>query len=66
MSEGCLAVAQEALSVMGFAGYKGEGPSALGRHIRDLHSAPLMINNARLIETMSNYLLLDSLQFSLA
>ena len=66
MSEGCLAVAQEALGVMGFAGYKNEGPTSLGRHIRDLHSAPLMINNARLVETMSSYLLLDPLQFSLA
>lgn len=66
MSEGCLAVAQEALSVMGFAGYRNEGPTSVGRHIRDLHSAPLMINNARLVETMSSYLLLDPLQFSLA
>ena len=66
MSEGCLAVAQEALGVMGFAGYRNEGPTSLGRHIRDLHSAPLMINNARLVETMSSFLLLDPLNFSLA
>lgn len=63
MSEGCLAVVQQALSTVGFAGYRSEGPSALGRHLRDLHSAPLMINNARLIDTMSSFLLLDPLQF---
>lgn len=66
MSEGCLAVVQEALTTVGFAGYKTEGAASLGRHLRDLHSAPLMINNARLIETMSSFLLMDPLQFGLA
>ena len=66
MSEGCLAVVQEALTTVGFAAYKTEGVASLGRHLRDLHSAPLMINNARLIETMSSFLLMDPLQFGLA
>ncbi|MDD0809710.1 acyl-CoA/acyl-ACP dehydrogenase [Curvibacter sp. RS43] len=66
MSEGCLAVVQQSLSTVGFAGYRTESPAAMGRHLRDLHSAPLMINNARLIETMSSFLLLDPLQFGLA
>ena len=66
MSEGCLAVVQEALATVGFAAYKTEGTASLGRHLRDLHSAPLMINNARMIETMSSFLLMDPLQFGLA
>ena len=66
MSEGCLAVVQQALSVVGFAAYRSEGPAALGRHLRDLHSAPLMINNARLIDAMSSFLLMDPLKFAIA
>jgi acyl-CoA dehydrogenase len=66
MSEGCLAVVQKALSTVGFAGYRAEGPASVSRHLRDLHSAPLMVNNARLIETMSSFLLLDPMTFAIA
>ena len=66
MSEGCLAVVQKALSTVGFAGYRAEGPSSVSRHLRDLHSGPLMVNNARLIETMSSFLLLDPMTFAIA
>ena len=65
MSQGCLEVAQQALAIVGFAGYSNAGPWSLSRQLRDLHSAPLMINNARINETLSNSLLLDPLNFGL-
>jgi acyl-CoA dehydrogenase len=41
----------EALAVCGIAGYKNDSPTSLARHLRDAHSAPLMINNHRILET---------------
>jgi acyl-CoA dehydrogenase len=66
MSEGCLAVVQKALTTAGYGGYSNSSPVSLSRPLRDLHSAPLMINNARLVETMSSFLLMDPLQFGMA
>jgi acyl-CoA dehydrogenase len=48
VSEGCLAVVQQALLACGFAGYQNNGRYSLSRHLRDLQSAPLMINNDRI------------------
>jgi acyl-CoA dehydrogenase len=45
VSEGCLAVVQQALLACGFAGYQNNGKASLSRHLRDLQSAPLMIQN---------------------
>ena len=38
---------QQALSICGMAGYRNDGPYSLGRHLRDMWSAPLMIGNDR-------------------
>ena len=51
VAEACLAAAQKALTVCGFAGYARQGPFSVERHLRDLNSAPLMIANARMRET---------------
>ena len=48
LSELGLEVVQEAMLVCGIAGYKYGTPYSLGRHLRDLHSAPLMVNNDRI------------------
>jgi acyl-CoA dehydrogenase len=45
VSEGCLAVVQQALLAGGFATYQNSGKVSLSRHLRDLQSAPLMIHN---------------------
>ena len=41
-------VAGLALQSVGIAGYRNGGPFSLGRHLRDLHSAMLMIGNDRI------------------
>jgi acyl-CoA dehydrogenase len=58
-SETCLEVVQEALLVCGFAGYSNAGPFSLSRHLRDLNSARLMINNDRIRENTARLLLLQ-------
>lgn len=50
-------LAQQALLVCGIHGYRNDGGSSVGRHLRDLLSAPLMIGNDR-IQAQSASLLL--------
>lgn len=59
MSTMALDVVQQALLVCGMAGYKQGTPYSLGRHLRDLWSAPLMINNDRIQTNTANLLLAD-------
>jgi acyl-CoA dehydrogenase len=59
-SEVCLEVVQEALLVCGFSGYSNTGPFSLSRHLRDLNSARLMINNDRIRDNTARLLLLQS------
>jgi acyl-CoA dehydrogenase len=42
-------VVQEALMVTGIAGYRNDGPFSVGRHLRDVLSAPLMVANDRIL-----------------
>ncbi|WP_419730624.1 acyl-CoA dehydrogenase family protein [Lichenicola sp.] len=48
LSEAALEVVQQAMLICGIAGYKYGTPYSIGRHLRDLHSAPLMVNNDRI------------------
>ncbi|SAL82159.1 acyl-CoA dehydrogenase [Caballeronia choica] len=57
ISTSALEVAQEALMICGMAGYKNDSPFSIGRHIRDLMSAPLMISNDRIELNTANLLL---------
>lgn len=57
VSEACLHVAREALTVCGFAGYARTGDFSVSRHVRDLTSAPLMIGNSRMREASARLLL---------
>jgi len=56
-SETAVEVCHGALRVCGFLGYKNGGPFSVGRHLRDAHSAPLMIANDRLHATNAAMLL---------
>ncbi|MBE7219180.1 MAG: acyl-CoA/acyl-ACP dehydrogenase [Caulobacteraceae bacterium] len=42
-------IVQEALLVTGLAGYRNDTPVSVGRHLRDVLSAPLMIANDRIL-----------------
>ena len=59
VSEGCMEVLNHAFHVCGIAGYRNDGPFSIGRHLRDLQSAPVMISNDRILENTSSLLLLQ-------
>ena len=42
-------IVREALTVTGIAGYRNDGPFSIGRHLRDVLSAPLMVANDRIL-----------------
>ncbi len=50
-SEAVVDACERALRVCGVMGYKNGGPYSVGRHLRDAHSAALMIANDRLLAT---------------
>ncbi len=51
----------EAMQICGLAGFKNGTPYSLGRHMRDLASAPLMISNDRILGNTSTMLLVHRL-----
>ncbi|SMG26180.1 acyl-CoA dehydrogenase family protein [Paraburkholderia susongensis] len=57
ISNTALQVVHEVLMICGMAGYKNGTPYSVGRHLRDLHSAPLMINNDRIAQNTASLLL---------
>ena len=57
VSEACLQVARQAMTVCGFVGYARSGEFSVARHVRDLTSAPLMIANSRMREGAARLLL---------
>ena len=56
-SEMILPVINQALRICGIMGYKNGTPYSLGRHLRDAHSAELMISNDRILGNTSTMLL---------
>ena len=48
----------KALQVLGIAGYKSGTRFSIGRHLRDAHSAPLMIGNDRIVANNAALLLI--------
>ncbi|WDD95304.1 acyl-CoA/acyl-ACP dehydrogenase [Burkholderia sp. FERM BP-3421] len=56
-SSTALEIVSHAAMICGMASYKNGTPYTLGRHIRDLHSAPLMISNDRIEANTANLLL---------
>jgi len=66
VSETCLHVAREALTVCGFAGYARTGDFSVSRHVRDLTSAPLMIGNSRMREADTTVQSVQAFSFTCA
>lgn len=50
MSDGVLEVVDDAMSICGIAAYRNDTPYSLGRHLRDAHSARLMVHNDRIVD----------------
>ncbi|CAN7458508.1 acyl-CoA/acyl-ACP dehydrogenase [Rhizobium sp. LjRoot30] len=64
-SEMILPIVNHAMLICGIMGYKNGTPFSLGRHLRDAHSAQLMISNDRILSNMSTMLLVHKLDTSL-
>ena len=56
-SEQAVALVHAALQICGIAGYKNDTPYSLGRHLRDAHSAALMVSNDRIYAKNASMLL---------
>lgn len=50
-------IVHQTLLICGIMGYKNDSPFALGRHLRDAHSAALMVGNDRILATNASLLL---------
>ncbi len=50
-------IVARSLAVCGISGYRNDSPYAVGRHLRDAHSAPLMISNDRVLSANAAMLL---------
>lgn len=59
VSTEALRVVDEALMICGLQAYKNAGPYSLGRHLRDIHSARLMIGNDRILAGAGQMLLVQ-------
>lgn len=59
VSTEALRVVDEALMICGLQGYKNGGTYGLGRHLRDIHSARLMIGNDRILAGAGQMLLIQ-------
>ncbi|MFA7414333.1 MAG: acyl-CoA dehydrogenase family protein [Rhizobium sp.] len=64
-SEMILPIINQAMRICGIMGYKNETPYSLGRHLRDAHSAQLMISNDRILGNTSTMLLVHKQETSL-
>lgn len=64
-SEMILPIINHAMLICGIMGYKNGTPYSLGRHLRDAHSAQLMISNDRILGNSSSMLLVHKQDTSL-
>jgi acyl-CoA dehydrogenase len=64
-SEMILPIINHAMLICGIMGYKNGTPYSLGRHLRDAHSAQLMISNDRILGNTSIMLLVHKQDTSL-
>ncbi|NTF08865.1 acyl-CoA/acyl-ACP dehydrogenase [Agrobacterium rubi] len=65
-SETILEIINHAMLICGIMGYKNGTPYSLGRHLRDAHSAQLMISNDRILSNSANLLLVQKQDTSLS
>lgn len=58
-SEAVVAILNRAMLVCGIHGYRNDTPYSLGRLMRDAQSAPIMINNDRILANTANMVLMN-------
>jgi len=59
VSDMAVDIVRRALSIVGLSGYKNDTPYSLGRPLRDVLSAPLMIGNDRILANTAKLLLVQ-------
>lgn len=64
-SELAVSIVMSALRVCGLTGYRSDGEFSIGRHLRDVLSAPLMINNERILANLATTSLMTPIPASL-
>ena len=52
-SELAVAIVMSAMRACGLSGYRNDGDFTLGRHLRDVLSSPIMINNDRILANLA-------------
>lgn len=65
-SELACATVMSAMRACGLSGYRNDGEFSLGRHLRDVLSAPLMINNERILANLTSSSLMTPLPVSIS
>jgi acyl-CoA dehydrogenase len=64
-SELAIATVMGALQACGLTGYRNDGEFSIGRHLRDVLSAPIMINNDRILANVATASMLTAVPASL-
>jgi acyl-CoA dehydrogenase len=64
-SELAVATVMAAMRACGLSGYRNDGDFSVGRHLRDVLSAPIMINNDRILTNIATASLMSSIPASL-
>jgi acyl-CoA dehydrogenase len=65
-SELAAATVMSAMRACGLSGYRNDGEFSIGRHLRDVLSAPIMINNDRIRSNLSSASLMMALPASIS
>ena len=65
VSETAVAIVMEAMRACGLSGYRNDSECSLGRQLRDVLSAPIMINNDRILASLATTSLMSSVPMSL-
>lgn len=64
-SQAVIDIVRDVLMIVGINGYRNDGPFSVARNLRDALSAPLMINNDRILDNTSKLLLVSKCDTSL-
>jgi acyl-CoA dehydrogenase len=64
-SELAASTVMSAMRACGLAGYRNDGDYTLGRHLRDVLSSPIMINNDRILANLATPALMSAIPTSL-
>jgi acyl-CoA dehydrogenase len=64
-SELALETVMHAMRACGLSGYRNDGDFSVGRHLRDVLSAPIMINNDRILSNIATASLMSAVPASL-